>query len=708
MAQAFLRACWAEERNIADDATIDAILIDSTAFRREGTNSGLIVATNGVVGGGVAFAGNEVITIPGYRGVTGTGDRSITAWARTTQNDAGIVHWGDTDGNGGKWTFRVQDNNGTAGAIRAEVDGGYRVHDVAMNDGQWHHVAVSWANDGSPNVNDTQLYLDGVAGISSTSGQALDTHDTQDVLIGNDVNNIWLDGALDEIRISSVARSADWIWAVWMNSASNAEFNSFSTSVLSDSVANLPATDVGETCARLHGAAQLDRAGHTVDVFWGPSDGGTDAGAWANSNYVAFVTETGSANFSVDVTNGLVAGATNYFTFRLTRCGTSTWAGPSGRFIPLTFARSVKIQFCGYDRPETLTNFPALVVLDTTVSGFSYSSFQSPSGGDLRFLNADGTRILNHEIETWDTNGASRIWVQVPELVDSNSSIFARWGRSETNHPASTTNGATWSEGYEAVWHFNSTNVVDSTAFGRHGSNVGAIASTSGPLGNALVFDGASEVNIPGYPGVTGTLDRTVTAWMRTTTHGAALVNWGLNEATRRWTFRISDGGQVRAEVNGGSIIHDQNLGDGIWHHTAISWTAGASPDITNGNLYADGGLGRAFTFDEPVDTAAGVDVQIGNDAPDRYLVGDLDEVRISSVARSSNWIWAVWMNSGSNAVFTCYSQASNLVPSVTNLPATDIEATTARLHARVDGAVNGYTATFFWGPADGGTNAGA
>ena len=31
---------------------------------------------------------------------------------------------------------------------------------------------------------------------------------------------------------------------------------------------------------------------------------------------------------------------------------------------------------------------------------------------------------------------------------------------------------------------------------------------------------------------------------------------------------------------------------------------------------------------------------------------GGLDEFRISSVARSSNWIWACWLNQASNAAF--------------------------------------------------------
>ncbi|MEM7392662.1 MAG: LamG-like jellyroll fold domain-containing protein, partial [Verrucomicrobiota bacterium] len=633
-------------------------VLDSTANRRHGDGVGLISPTNGAVSGGLAFGGDNTITITDYKGVTGDDPRSVTAWARTTADNAAIASWGGTFVPGTKWTFRVQDNHGTAGAIRIEVESGHLVHDRAMNDGRWHHTAVSLSGG---NVEDARLYLDGVAGASSTNGESIYTYDSSDVRIANNHNNLYYDGELDEVRISSVARSSNWIWAVWMNSASNAEFNAYSVSSSVGSITNLPATDLGDTSARLHGAAEVDGRGATVDVFWGPFDGGTNAGAWANTGFVTHLTEAGSTNFSFDVTNGLAPGFTNYFTFRLTRCGATNWATPSRSesLVSFDFPHAVKIRFCGYDRSETLTNFPALVLLDTTIPGFDYATFRSASGGDLRFISGDGTRVLTHEIESWNTAGTSRVWVRVAEMVDDNTCIFAKWGGAATNHPAYTTNGATWAEGYEAVWHFNTTNVVDSTRFGRDGINAGSVGSASGPVGQALAFDGASEVDITGYKGVTGTLDRTVTAWVRTSASDGTIADWGIGTTGNRWTFRISGGGQIRAEVSGGAIIHDRDLRDGMWHHTAVSWSAHGSPNITNGQLYADGILGRGFTFAEAMNTASSRDVQLGKNHADQRLLGDLDEVRISSVVRSSNWIWAVWMNSGSNAAFNCYESIS-------------------------------------------------
>ena len=57
-----------------------------------------------------------------------------------------------------------------------------------------------------------------------------------------------------------------------------------------------------------------------------------------------------------------------------------------------SWQRKAQITFTGYNPPggaTTLTNFPALVVLSTNISGFDYSDFQSLTNQDLRFTASD-------------------------------------------------------------------------------------------------------------------------------------------------------------------------------------------------------------------------------------------------------------------------------------------------------------------------------
>ena len=111
------------------------------------------------------------------------------------------------------------------------------------------------------------------------------------------------------------------------------------------------------------------------------------------------------------------------------------------------WSRGARIAFPGYTQAETLTNFPVLIALDATqVPGFSYAQLAFSNGADLRFTDASGTALLNHEIDTWNPAGTSYVWVQVPSFSPA-TTICAFWGNpaaSATATPDSITNLALW------------------------------------------------------------------------------------------------------------------------------------------------------------------------------------------------------------------------------------------------------------------------
>ena len=148
-----------------------------------------------------------------FTGITGTNARTIEAWvqvpATATTLNGGIVTWGGNAA-GQKWVFRIQGTNGTNGAIRIEVNGGYKVGVTDIRDGAWHHVALTWENDGSLNVMDSKLYVDGVLeGTSVQQSYAINTQ-SGTMMIGSNSN--WSAGTsflglIDELRIWNVART---------------------------------------------------------------------------------------------------------------------------------------------------------------------------------------------------------------------------------------------------------------------------------------------------------------------------------------------------------------------------------------------------------------------------------------------------------------------------------------------------------------------
>jgi hypothetical protein len=101
------------------------------------------------------------------------------------------------------------------------------------------------------------------------------------------------------------------------------------------------------------------------------------------------------------------------------------------------WAYRTKIAFAGYNKPESLTNFPALVTLSTNIAGFHYADFNSPGdGADLRFADAGETVPLNYEIERWDTNSppiptavpGCQLWLKADDGAQTNASgVVTNW-----------------------------------------------------------------------------------------------------------------------------------------------------------------------------------------------------------------------------------------------------------------------------------------
>ncbi|MBO4708789.1 MAG: hypothetical protein J5727_03300, partial [Kiritimatiellae bacterium] len=116
-----------------------------------------------------------------------------------------------------------------------------------------------------------------------------------------------------------------------------------------------------------------------------------------------------------------------------------------------------------------LTNFPVLVRLSESIPGFSYDKCRAD---ELRFALADGT-LLAHDIDYWNPNGESTVWVNVPELT-AETVIRAYWGFKPGREPLDRPSDEAWTD-YVGVWHFSEASgiVRDSSGNGYHSTNDG-------------------------------------------------------------------------------------------------------------------------------------------------------------------------------------------------------------------------------------------
>ncbi|WMI70224.1 LamG-like jellyroll fold domain-containing protein [Mangrovimonas sp. YM274] len=138
-------------------------------------------------------------TIP----VSGNGARTIEAWIRTTKDSNGnqsvICDWGhsSTWTTGNRFTFNILWSN----TLRLEVAGGGINGNTAVNDGLWHHVAVTFNNSATYKV---KLYVDGVLDAEGNMGNnpTVNTATNTKLRLGMRVDGVNLfEGDMDEVRV---------------------------------------------------------------------------------------------------------------------------------------------------------------------------------------------------------------------------------------------------------------------------------------------------------------------------------------------------------------------------------------------------------------------------------------------------------------------------------------------------------------------------
>ena len=156
---------------------------------------------------------DDVVTVSGFQGIVGVGARTITCWIKAGVASSGAISsWGG-GGSGGSWTFGLTQTGPEAAVLSVDVTGGYVRGTTNLADGRWHHVAVTWANDGSPDIADARLYVDGVLESTTYQHQSLYTIDGQDVRIGAGLSDRYFAGQMNDPRIWSAALSAGQIAA---------------------------------------------------------------------------------------------------------------------------------------------------------------------------------------------------------------------------------------------------------------------------------------------------------------------------------------------------------------------------------------------------------------------------------------------------------------------------------------------------------------
>ena len=181
-------------------------------------------------------------------------------------------------------------------------------------------------------------------------------------------------------------------------------------------------------------------------------------------------------------------------------------------------------------------------------------------------------------------------------------------------------------------WTFDG-HVLDISGNERHGTIHGSPQFVPGVFGEALHFEANPDyVTIDGYKGILGTNPYSIACWVKTTnTAQQQIIHWGTDSNGQRVEFRIQSN-RLRISGGGGNVQGDTDLIDDEWHHVAAAVIENASASSGDVTFYVDGQddtreTTNAIHWDIVANTTFDVTIGMRPTRPDRYFIGNIDEV---------------------------------------------------------------------------------
>jgi hypothetical protein len=634
-------------------------------------------AKNGIREGGTAFVSDRSGQVLFFDGTnsqvriseSGTPDPldirrrlTLAAWVRpdSLRENAGLITKGTNGvpfafvlGADGRLALRANQGAGLAFA----AGGGAWTSSLAVAAGAWSHVAVRY--DGR----EVAFFVNGRK--DSLTGRT-------DLVFGRNNEPLFLGaayaggsgrfhGRLDEAQLFAFPLQDEEITRL-----AYSEVAALAAPEITLLPPRLATTASATVEGRVSGAS-----GGTATLYYGPADAGFAPGGWSGSASAAV---SADGTFAVEA-SGLAAGSRNIGRIYFESGATRGWSAETAVFGPAATAgwtRRLLIRLPMSDAAFTnrLSDFPALVQLGPAISGFRYADFASPAtGADLRFTDEAGA-LLDYEIDEWDTNGTSLVWVSVPALRPD-TLIQAWWGKSGAAAPSAASQAAVWQRiGAQGVWHLKESGVTsgskiykDSSGNGRTGADYVAASGKFGKVGKGQKYGSGDGITYS----ASGSADNsfTLSFWCRPTAARTALsesVGSIVDDSGQRFVVYPVHGGEnagvgLSVGTNGLTVIeHGGNyrpalytlnttLSTSSWTHIALAYDGKQPRLYLNGVRQGNGGLQSARPGWSRLSGYAGYNGSSG-------FQGDLDELAVQQGAWPESWLKALYQSQSSPTAF--------------------------------------------------------
>jgi len=288
----------------------------------------------------------------------------------------------------------------------------------------------------------------------------------------------------------------------------------------------------------------------------------------------------------------------------------------------------------GASLPSTAVEEGFPLLLRLSKESFDFSQAKA-NGEDLRFA-AQG-KALVYQIDEWDAaKGTASIWLRIPTIRgNAHQEIRMFWGKADA--PSESSGKAVFNEsnGYLSVWHMN--DPVKDEVGTTEAKDTGTTPA-AGMIGRSRRFEPGKGIDcgekITGYP--TGSSPHTSEAWFRADKPNTTVLAWGNEAGQGKVMLQYESPPHVNiacyfsgADVKGGST-----LAPGQWVQVVHAFRNGESRVYVNGVLD-----GVSTNPGAPLNIKSPERMYIGGWYGNYQFLGDIDEVRISKVTRSADWV---------------------------------------------------------------------
>lgn len=196
--------------HLADGTTLNA---NSSTGSNNGTATNTPTATAGQIDGAmaVASASSQYVALP-----ASINPITYTAWINGTSFPAAVNTILAKNGTGaqGVYTFTVN----SSAQLRANTNTGAASSTTVLSTATWYYVATTASGT------EVLLYLNGALDTTGTGGIPLNGTNTSQIGSDQAGGGRYFNGKMDEARIASVVRSADWITTEYNNQKSASTF----------------------------------------------------------------------------------------------------------------------------------------------------------------------------------------------------------------------------------------------------------------------------------------------------------------------------------------------------------------------------------------------------------------------------------------------------------------------------------------------------